>query len=432
MRKIKEYYITIVLVVLVIVVNLGAFATYITNIRSNLAEQTNSHVDDIMDEAVECINIKLEEQINTMDTLALFASTMYKHPEDNNILDEALEEQRKQLKCSILEIVTLDGKGEKTGVDYSNENFFENAIDGKTVMQEISEDGTVNSVAFAAPIYDKNTDEVVEVLVAKMDVSKFSESMELSSFNQNGKVFIVKKDGTLISKSKGLSSANSISDIFPEKKFEEQLVSNMRSRNSGIITYEGDSTTRYIGYSKLLYNKWYVVCIISSSAVEANPQDITTDVLILGVEIGMMLLVLVAYLIYNIISVKNKGNMNLERYFIATKYADTIMFDYSIAKDTMYSNEKWEKVFGYKLPKANVKETLIDFVADEDKELYVEKINELMEKKENLNFEIRIIDKDKKTYKCSVKVFPIFERKGRITKIIALIEDVEDKWTEQK
>ena len=64
MRRLREHYITIILIVMVIAVNLGAFASYITNIKYNLSVQTDSHVDDIMDEAVECINLKLEEQIN--------------------------------------------------------------------------------------------------------------------------------------------------------------------------------------------------------------------------------------------------------------------------------------------------------------------------------------------------------------------------------
>ncbi len=420
MKRIKENYITIILILMVIMVNLGAFASYITNTKSNLLEQTESHVDDIMDEAVECINLKLEEQINTLDTLALFVTTLNGHADSEDILKEALEEQKDKSGYDVLEIVSAEGIGEITGTNYSETKYFKNAISGDTVLMEKSEDGKVISVMFAAPVYAKDTEDVQSVLIAEMDVAQFSETIELSSFNQNGKVFVVKKDGTLVSKSEGLSKADSINDIFPEKKYEEQLISSMRSRNSGIITYETEDTTRYIGYSKLSFNKWYVVCIISSSAVEA--QDVESDVVILGVEIGVILLVLVAYLIYNIVSVKNKEKMNLERYFIAAKYADTIMLDYSIAKDTMYCNEKWEKTFGYVLPKANVKASVKEHIIEEDIEEFDNNINKIIEEKTNVEFKVKMMDKDGNPKKCNVKLFPICEKKGKLTKIIGLVE----------
>lgn len=425
MRRIKEYYITIIVIVMVIAVNLGAFASYITNIRFNLSEQTDSHVDDVMDEAVECINIKLEEQINTLDTLALFVTTLNSHNDSSEILEEALSEQKKKSGYSVLEVVSRDGIGEITGNNYSETKYFANALEGNTVMQEESNDDTVESVAIAAPIYEKDSDNVVAVLVAKMGVSTFSDTIELSSFSQNGKVFVVKKDGTLVSKSKDLSDANSINDILPQKQYESQLVSGMRSRNSGIIKYENDSATRYIGYSKLSYNKWYVVCIISSSAVEARAGDVETDVIVLGIEMGIMLFVLVVYLIYNIISVKNKGKMNLERYFITTKHSDSIMIDYSMAKNTMYCNDKWEEIFGYSLPKANVKEAVIEHIFKEDLGIYEENISKLTETQENVEFKLRALDKDGNTKMCTVKLFPICEKKGKLTKIVGLIESEE-------
>ena len=425
MRRLKEYYITIILIIMVIAVNLGAFGSYITNIKSNLSEQTDSHVDDIMDEAVECINLKLEEQINTLDTLALFVSTLRNHSDSDIMIKEALEEQKKKSGYSILEIVSADGIGDITGNNYSEEKFFKNAMSGDTVLLEETKDENVVAVVFAAPVCNSATGEVTSALVAKMDVATFSETIELSSFNQNGKVFVVKKDGTLVSKSEELSGANTINDIFPEKKYEERLISSMRSRNSGIITYESNDTTRYIGYSKLSFNKWYVVCIISSSAVEAKAGDVETDTIILGIEIGVILLVLIVYLIYNIVSVSNKGKMNLERYYITARYSDTILIDYSMAKDTMYCNEKWEKLFGYVLPKANVREALKEHIISEDIEEYEKNLSELAEKKEKQEFKVRVADKDGNPVLCKVKLFPICEKKGKLTKVIGFIESEE-------
>lgn len=422
MRRLREHYITIILIVMVIAVNLGAFASYITNIKYNLSVHTDSHVDDIMDEAVECINLKLEEQINILDSFALFVSTLSSSEENSETIKEVLKAQQENLNYKVLEEVSSNGIGSVTGENYSEKKYYQKAMSGEEVLVEKTENDRVASVIFAVPVYEIDTDNVKSVLVAEMDVAVFSETIELSSFNQNGKVFVIKKDGTLISKSKGLSEANTINDIFPEKKYEDLLISSMRSRNSGIITYENDDTTRYIGYSKLSFNKWYVVCIISSSAVEASADDVETDTVILGIEIGIIFIVLVVYLIYNIVSINNKGRMNLERYYIASKYSDNILFDYSMAKDTMYSNERWEEIFGYTLPRANVKEEVKKHILSEDMEIYEENIQRLVKDKEKQEFQIRVMDKDEKSILCKVKLFPIGAKKGRITKIIGCIE----------
>lgn len=423
MRRIREYYITIIVIVMVIIVNVGAFAAYITNVNASLSGQTDAHINDMVDEVVECINLKLEEQMNALETLSVFVSSVNKYEQAEEILNDVFKEQSESIGYSMIEIVNAEGVGKTTGDNYTEKKYFKKALEGKTVMLEETEGESIVSVAFATPVY--NGENIEDVLIAKMNVEVFSDTIELSSFSQNGKVFVIKKDGALVSKSKGLSEAQTINDIFPEKKYEEKLISSMRSRTSDIITYESENTKRYIGHSKLAYNSWYVVCIISSNAVEANVGDMETDVIILGVEIAFILLVLVVYLIYNIVSVKNKENMNLERYYIASKYADTIMLDYSIAKNTMYCNDKWNEKFGYMPPKANVREAIKQYISEEDIEKYEEKIDLLIKDNKKSTFSIHILDKDNNAKACKIKLFPICAKKGRVTKIIGLIESEE-------
>ena len=118
--------------------------------------------------------------------------------------------------------------------------------------------------------------------------------------------------------------------------------------------------------------------------------------------------------------------MNLERYFITAKYADTIMLDYSIAGNSMYVNEKWAKVFGYELPRSEVKENINKYIADEDYELLVNSYKEMMEKNTEVQFNLKLLNSNEEPIECSVKLFPICEKKGKIIKIIGMIE-INDK-----
>ncbi len=422
MKRIKENYVTIILILIVLVFNVAAFSSYIKNVKSNLADQTESHINDILDEVVEGVNSKLEEQMNTMQTLALFAATLGEGEENYKDIKSVFAVQKDKVGLESIEIVGLDAIGRESNINYTEASYFNDALKGKTVMSDILSGNKVTHIAFATPIYYNENEDVDAVLVATIDAKTFYDFIDISAFNKNGKTFVVKKDGTLVSKSEELSAASRISEIFPESKYEKLLINNMNSKKSGIIEYESESSKRYIGYSKLQYNKWYVVSILSSNSVKVNIGDMTLDVIILGIEIGIMIIFLVAYLIYTFVVVKKKSDINLERYFIISKHSDDIVFDYSCLKDTMYCNENWEANFGYKLPTQNVKDVIADFVFEEDKNLYNENIEKLTSLKEAVKFECRILDSEKKPQRCLIKMFAIGKNKKKIIKVVGVIE----------
>lgn len=424
MKRLKDYYVTIVLIIIVIFINIGAFGSYISNVKTNLGEQTDSHIDDIMDEAVECVNIKLEEQLNMMKTLTMFAGSLYQG--NNDKLLSIFEEFKDEREMEVLEVVSIEGSGELSGVDYSEDDFYLEALEGKTVMKEkVDEDG-LSAIYLASPIYfSEESDAPDKILISRVGISKFSDYINISSVNNNGKVFVVEKDGTLISKSNELKSVSGIDEILPESKYEKLLINSMRSRNSGIIKYEGQTSDKYLAYSKLDYNKWYIVCIISSLSVEANISDVTNDVIYLGIEMAVMLIALVGYLIYNVFVVRSKGNMNLERYYIVSEHSDAVIFDYSVLKDTMYCNEKWEETFGYALQKENVKSVIKNYIHEDDIDLFNKNMENLFSEKAPVRFQCRIYDADKKPVFCLMKAFPISEKMGKITKVIGMIDKIE-------
>lgn len=418
MKRFKDNYITIVLILIVIVVNIGAFAAYVNNVRYSLSIQTQAHVNNILNEAVECINIKLDEQINTMKMISQFITTLDSHEDGNDILQKMLENQKESSGLSLFELVQ---EGDDT---FRDKEYYKNALKGKNVIAEETKEGNVTDIVLATPVYS-DSGEIKAVLVAKMNSDTFYRTIGIPSLEQNGKCFVVKKDGTLISKTKNLSSVSRINELLPGKEYSDSLISGMRSRNAGIISSQIEGKSRYIGYEKLNINGWYVVSIILSASVEASVSDMETDVVILGVELGFILLVLIVYFVYTIISRKNREKMNLERYYIASKYADIIMVDYSIVKDTMYCNEKWEKLFGYTLPKSDIKQKVINYFYPEDREIFINNYKELIDNNIGTEFTARVCDKDNNPVKCCFKLFPICEKKGKIIKIIGFIETEE-------
>ena len=74
MKRIKEYYVTIILIAAVIIINIAAFALYISNINRDIQKQTEEHLVDIMEEASTSVELKVEETIHELEMTAYYIS----------------------------------------------------------------------------------------------------------------------------------------------------------------------------------------------------------------------------------------------------------------------------------------------------------------------------------------------------------------------
>jgi PAS domain-containing protein len=237
-----------------------------------------------------------------------------------------------------------------------------------------------------------------------------------------GKAFIVKRDGAVLSK-KAESSIQSISDIMNNNANENILKSYMKSKNSGVVGFaNGDEAKRYFCYSKTEYNNWEIIMVVSSSSVEANISDVTDNFVFLGVIIGLMLTLLIGYFIYMLVAVRSESSINLRRYFMVSKYSEDIVFDYSCVKDTLYCNENWKKLFGYELPKENVKEGLSAYIVEEDREVFEKYLASVSSCEDLLQFKCKVLDVDKNPVECTFKIFGVKDNLKKLIKVVGVIE----------
>lgn len=423
MRRIKDYYVTIIIIATVIVINIAAFGLYISNIHKDIEKQTEEHLAEIMEEASTCVELKVEETIHELEMTAYYIGMT------NNFVSSDIQENilrmTKKAGFSDFEIIDKNGIGleENGSRNYSDTKFFEKVMNGNVSIQDTSDsEGKVTGIRFSVPIINDD-EEILGVYQVKCSLDEFSALLELDSVSSKGKAFIIKTDGTVLSKKED-SSIQDVSDILNNDSQVKQLKSYIKSKKSGVVGFEnGKDTKRYICYSKTNFNSWEIIMVVSSSIVEANISDVTDNVMVLGVIIGVMLIVLIGYFIYNLSAVKSKSAIHLQRYYMVSKYTEDIIFDYSCEKDTLYSNENWEKVFGYQLPKEHVKDKMKNFVAEEDKEHYEENLQFIKNaSKDLLSFKCRILDKDNNKILCLCKVFGVKNHMGKVIKIVGVIE----------
>jgi len=421
--RIKEYYVTIILIAAVIIINIAAFALYISNINRDIQKQTEEHLVDIMEEASTSVELKVEETIHELEMTAYYISMSDNYLEETTYAN--IVKMTRKAGFEKFDIIGADGTGleENGSKDYSEKKFFSKVMNGSVSILDISDsEGNTKGVRFSVPIRNE-VDEIEGVYLVECDLDSFTELLNLDSVNSKGKAFIIKSDGTVLSR-KTDSSIRNVSDILDNETNVKTLKNYMKSKKAGVVGFaNGKDSKRYICYSKTNFNSWEIIMVVSSSGVEANISDVTDNFVFLGVIIGVMLIVLIAYFIYTLVSVKSKSAINLQRYYMVSKYTEDIIFDYSCVKDTLYSNENWKKLFGYELPKESVKEKMEEYVAEQDRAFYREKIEEAKKSKDGLvQFKCSILDQDKNAVSCICKIFAVKDNMGKVIKIVGVIE----------
>ena len=75
------------------------------------------------------------------------------------------------------------------------------------------------------------------------------------------------------------------------------------------------------------------------------------------------------------------------------------------------------------MPKESVKEKMEEYVAEQDRAFYREKIAEAKKSKDGLvQFKCSILDQDKNAVPCICKIFAVTDNMGKVIKIVGVIE----------
>ena len=416
-KRFKQYGIAIV----ILLINVLAYIQYTGNINKRLELQTQTHLKSLIDETTECINIKLEERLETYKAVATFIGNMDALETDEVV--KTLRNQAESAGYTDFDLIDKEGYGYKSKekATYLEDQNYVSAIEGKSEIDVVTDIfGTIKGIKYYVPIYSR--DEITGVLMVSSTLEQFTAYTDISDLSEYGNVFVVKQDGTLLSRGYGLDEVDNIKMIFGEDKTASTLIKSMQSRKSGFVSFDSGEAKKYICYSRTDFNKWYVVSIVPAHSVEATNEDIKTDGTVFFFEIAMLTVILMIFLVRLVFS-ESKGNqLNRQRYHFVTKYSDSIIIDYSCAKDTMFCNENWKKVMGYEPERKELKSDITRYIADEDKERFNQIIEVLRKEKEFVKFQVGIKKEDGEIVKCIFKLAAIKTKRGKLQKVVGVIE----------
>jgi len=423
-KTIRNNGITILVIIAIMVINVLAYFQYQDNVQYDLNTQTQNHISTIVEDTVEFFNLKMEKRVASIEALALFIGTFDDWTNEN--VTSALSAQAQVEGYSEYDIINTEGVG-LHGDDYSENKNFIKALAGECLVKEaVDEFGKISGVDYYVPVnYGEKTTGVLKITT---NLEQFTDFIDFSELSHLGNIFIVKKDGTLLSRGDGLDEVENITQILNDQEsVAKQLINSMKVRNKGNVSISNGDNKQYFGYCKSDYNKWYVLSLISSNAVESEIGSINNEGRVFFIQIAILFVFLVFYFIYTMIAFNRESKMNKRRYYLMSAQMEHIVFDYSAKNNRVYCNEKWEELFGYNIDLEDPKEEKLKYIFEDDKEKFIQSIEELRNNQDEIEQNIRIVNANNEPIECHMKLFAIKARKGKFVKLIGVLDKKDEK-----
>lgn len=281
-----------VMMVIGIVLVVIAYTSFKVSINNQINDNTKVYLSSVLDESLDRVGIKVNEEINILKTIA----AIFNNEEDLNGegTNQHLTEQLKLHGFLGIHLVDKTGKT-ITSIGYTSTGA---AMD---YMKQCEEKGyCISSVIWnendkeeyidlSVPLYYQN--ENIGILVCSYDMNEFTEIIDSSYFEKIGTTFISQEDGTLISRPESVGNNTNLFKMLDSintynEKSIRKLKNSIQNGESGIITYGNGKYKRYICYKVIPETSWYSVSIISSSAIEPLAKKISKLSMVLAMEIA--------------------------------------------------------------------------------------------------------------------------------------------------
>lgn len=293
MKQVKFSFIKLALIFLTIIL-LIAFALLLYNhtLKKNLSTAAETTLGEILEQQKLNFDSELRAEMLTIQGLAVSMAYL---PNEPTIILDVMEKTLTQTKFENIFVVNVSGKGiadNGRNVDISNFSYFQNALQGKTVIGnplQAAANGQ-KAIPISSPIYQGEN--LVGVLICTYRLEQF-DSLFLSSFGGKGYTVIVTKEGSIIACTKNdyvLIKAENLFHFFKQTEFQayddlETIKNKMKSGRYGKISYSIGDHFRHAQYKPLAFNDWYIFSVVPEEVVMADTAVIAKNAIYLTAAI---------------------------------------------------------------------------------------------------------------------------------------------------
>lgn len=281
----------------------GLVSLYIQKFDRTLELENKSHLSELSG------NISFNMMTVVQDTQKALktASKAMSYIDSEELKMEYMDSVRKQYSFAYVGYAGQDGKlyatDESQSVDVSEEDYFIDAMHGKSVVTDLKRkiftDKAVTGVIFSVPMAAEGNG---GALVAMLDISKLGYALGIESFGGEGYCYIIDKEGELILQTKSMDYSNyfrMLSNVKFEKEYTlPQFLKDVKEEKEGLMLYSNMGVEKYAYYSPLGINSWTIINLVPKEAVAAKTITLTRELAIIGVIIILIFMTLMVFTLF--------------------------------------------------------------------------------------------------------------------------------------
>ncbi len=304
-----------VFLTLTVLIAMLVLSDYNNRLYKDLAESTETTVSEIMQQQKFAFVAKTRDEASLIKAFATTLSYMGTSITSNETALRLLNNIRtgsfRMLILADKEGNAITSEGDELSV--FGREYFQKAINGETYISEpfMAVGSTAPSIAISVPFSVDG--EIVGVLAGTYYASELS-SLFSGPFEGNGFDYVFDSDGHIVVKSENAPAVfeDNLLKLFSTAKFEkydnyENIISNIRSNESGRTVYVDDGQKYIMLYSPLGINDWYIASVVPDVWVSGKANKITFRALTMTVLVILLFSVLIFYVFF----VYNKSTKSL-------------------------------------------------------------------------------------------------------------------------
>ncbi len=289
-----------------IYIGYGAYL-YNTRVREQLTNTTLSTLSEVALQQQQSLGSKISGDIASIKSIA-YSLVVFGYVEDD-ILEylNVIESYYKFENITILDTTKSGVVSTGELVSFGDIAFFDEILLGKTLIslpqKSFYSENTV--VLVATPIFEFG--KIVGLVVAEFPLEYLSDLL-YPSFNNKSDAFIIDDYGTIIAQTNNeytISDASFFDSLrnaqFQNETQVQNVVNDIITGDTGIISYELDGEARIIEYRPLPFTGWSVILTIPEEALNENVSLILAEMnsfnikLLLGVFVTILFVILLRH-----------------------------------------------------------------------------------------------------------------------------------------
>ncbi len=272
-----------------------SFAVYRSSIQSQINKNTKAHLSEIVNESLEKVHIKINDEFIVAHTMTGFYGEDIELSITEKLLKDAME------KHPFEGILILD-KDKQSVLSVGNvstfedDTFIDKAMDGKDSISKIYSMNDAEYISLAVPIFSQETQEVSNIMICTYGIQELTGILDTSTFEQIGTTFISQEDGTLVARPKAVKKNTNLYDLLNTLDINnttsiQKLKKYLKNGSSGILTYGKSSKKIYVCYNVIPDTEWYSVSVVSASAIEPIVKRLSNLSYNYAVQLGIVIVI---------------------------------------------------------------------------------------------------------------------------------------------